>query len=181
MRVILVIFIAIQLIGCASDQASSYVEQLPTNGSQRVKYGHWSVISSGEPNETMFGMAQVFYYIKRKPTIMIGCVKELNLVYLSFGVEGYIGEQNDKVNVRFVIKSNDKDLMLERSGVVKVTNGSSSLIINSTDNLLVESMKQGNVLVYRVSPVEPLNYSNAVDLKGFNQAFDKVNGYCRSI
>ncbi|WP_219601589.1 hypothetical protein, partial [Vibrio parahaemolyticus] len=79
------------------------------------------------------------------------------------------------------IKSNDKDLMLERSGVVKVTNGSSSLIINSTDNLLVESMKQGNVLVYRVSPVEPLNYSNAVDLKGFNQVFNKVNSYCRSI
>ncbi len=129
----------------------------------------------------MFGMAQASYYIERKPTIMIGCVKELDLVYLSFGVEGYIGEQNDKINVRFGIKSNDKDLMLERSGVVKVTNDSSSLIINSTDNLLVESMKQGNVLVYRVSPVEPLNYSNAVDLKGFNQAFNKVNSYCRSI
>ncbi|KAB0317267.1 hypothetical protein F6W79_20125 [Vibrio diabolicus] len=181
MRVIFVIFIAAQLIGCASDQASSKVEQFPTNGSQIVKYGHWSVISSGEPNETMFGMAQAFYYIERKPTIMIGCVKDLELVYLSFGVEGYIGEQNDKVNVRFGIKSNDKDLMLERSGVVKVTNDSSSLIINSTDNLLVESMKQGSVLVYRVSPVEPLNYSNAVDLKGFNQAFNKVNRYCRNI
>ncbi|TOL18433.1 hypothetical protein [Vibrio parahaemolyticus] len=119
MRVIFVIFIAIQLIGCASDQASSDVEQFPANGSQRVKYGHWSVISSGEPNETMFGMAQASYYIERKPTIMIGCVKDLDLVYLSFGVEGYIGEQNDKINVRFGIKSNDKDLMLERSGVVK--------------------------------------------------------------